>query len=493
MAHIRTRTITQQHRNGRAVTHHEVRWREDVRDERGLPIPVDLAHPEGRKQQRTRQRSFHDKDAAERFRDELNAAKHRPGGVVVPKDQLFAYAAEAWLASRTDLKPRTRGEYENLLSPKKGARKDAHGNSTAHLSIIATFGGKAVGSITRQQIAEWVQALTAAGKKPSTVRHAYFVVRMVLEQAVVDGLLRDNPADHVKLPSERTATSGTPGVVDDPDMFLTAEQVGSLQAATPWPYNVLVHLAAWSGLRAAELGGLQVGDVELPARQVNPNARPKPATLRVDRTLSPRPTGGYDTPKTRGSRRRVPLPPATVEMLRDYLALHPRADDPTAPLFPAFRLTAPKRRGLVRIEGDTPEPASIKAHRNAEALAALTVDDFEQRLELDWNSPTRHQNFYKAVFRPAVLRANRIVAEQRQGRALPPALKFHALRHTYVSLCVAAGIQPLEIAKIAGHARVTTTLSVYAHLFEDDHTDAMAALGAMGPPTIGANVVRLRG
>ncbi|WP_455901139.1 integrase [Rhodococcus gordoniae] len=33
---------------------------------------------------------------------------------------------------------------------------------------------------------------------------------------------------------------------------------------------------------------------------------------------------------------------------------------------------------------------------------------------------------------------------------------------------------------MAGHAKVTTTLSVYAHLFEDDHSDAMAALGAMG-------------
>jgi hypothetical protein len=31
-----------------------------------------------------------------------------------------------------------------------------------------------------------------------------------------------------------------------------------------------------------------------------------------------------------------------------------------------------------------------------------------------------------------------------------------------------------------GHAKVTTTLGVYAHLFAtDDHADAMAALGAM--------------
>ncbi|WP_234974139.1 tyrosine-type recombinase/integrase [Williamsia sterculiae] len=344
MAHIRTRTTQGQHRNGRAVTHYEVRWREDVRDERGLPIAVDPNRPGGRKTQRTMQKSFHDRDDAERFRDQLNSERHAPGGIVVPRDKLFAHAAEAWLASRTDLKDRTRAEYTNLLSPKARAHRDGDGNSTAHLSIIATFGGTAVTAITRQQIAEWVQALTTAGKKPSTVRHAYFVVKMVLEQAVVDGLLRDNPADHVKLPSERTATSGTPGVVDDPDMFLSADQVAALVATTPWPFNVLVHTAAWTGLRAAELGGLQVGDVQLPIGQINPNARPAPGLLRVERTLSP--SGGYDTPKNRGSRRRVPLTPATVDVLRDYLAEHPCADDVTAPLFPAFGLRAERPTGV---------------------------------------------------------------------------------------------------------------------------------------------------
>lgn len=45
-----------------------------------------------------------------------------------------------------------------------------------------------------------------------------------------------------------------------------------------------------------------------------------------------------------------------------------------------------------------------------------------------------------------------------------------------------------------GHAEVTTTLGVYAHLYEDDHSDAMAALGAMEvEPSYGPNVVPLRG
>ncbi|WP_245905880.1 hypothetical protein [Mycolicibacterium palauense] len=47
-----------------------------------------------------------------------------------------------------------------------------------------------------------------------------------------------------------------------------------------------------------------------------------------------------------------------------------------------------------------------------------------------------------------------------------------------------------------GHAKVTTTLGVYARLFNtDDHADAMAALGAMeaAPPLHAKNVVPLWG
>lgn len=55
------------------------------------------------------------------------------------------------------------------------------------------------------------------------------------------------------------------------------------------------------------------------------------------------------------------------------------------------------------------------------------MEDAEKRLVLDWGSPLRHPTFYKAVFRPAVLRANRTA----DTALLPPELKFHALRHTY--------------------------------------------------------------
>jgi hypothetical protein len=66
------------------------------------------------------------------------------------------------------------------------------------------------------------------------------------------------------------------------------------------------------------------------------------------------------------------------------------------------------------------------------------------------------------------------------SRCCRPEFKFHALRHTYASLCVAAGIPPLEISRFMGHNKVMTTLDVYVHLFpDDDATEDMAALGAL--------------
>lgn len=421
---------------------------------------------------------FRTRKAAEDYAAIDVEPKRRRGIDIDPRagSCLFRESAQAWLRSRkSDLKITTWGGYEYALAP--AAQRQGDGKT---LGIDAVFGGYPLNRISREYIQSWVQQMTDAGKKPSTVRHAFFTVRMILGQALVDNKIATNPADHVKLPTD----TSNPGVVDDPDMFLTAAQVSALTDATPWPYYVMVNLAAWSGLRAAELGGLQVGDIDLPA------ARNKDGSIRVERTA--RIVGTqmeYLEPKTKGSRRRVPLPRQSTELLRGYLAEHPRGDNPTAPLFPAMSL-APVRPTGIRNK-DTRPPAE----RQTQALAELSVKDAAARLILDWAEPLRHPTFYKAVYRPAVLRANQdVTAHRDRSAALPPALTFHALRHTYASLCIAAGIKPEKLSRRMGHSKITTTLSVYVHLFPDDDASAdMAALDAMSMELgYGPNVVTLR-
>jgi integrase len=64
-------------------------------------------------------------------------------------------------------------------------------------------------------------------------------------------------------------------------------------------------------------------------------------------------------------------------------------------------------------------------------------------------------------------------------------LTVHELRHTFVSLWVAAGANVKEVSVRAGHSSVAFTLDRYGHLY-DDRDDAIsdrldALLGAAGP------------
>jgi integrase len=454
--HIRVRPSNRRDSRGRPIKRYQATWHEN-----------NVKHTE----------TF---DTREQAEDKLDSVKKllaqgkSPSSLRELGRQPFGVVAAQWLASRHDLKPRTRAEYANLLADK-----------AFELSIAKTFNHRPVNSITRADITKWIGALTKAGKSASTVRHHFYVVSAVLGQAVADNRLVSNPCDHVKLPTDRTEAHSI-GSVDDPDTFLTPTQVAALVAATPAPFDVLIHVAAWSGLRAAELAGLQIRDFIR-----NGNG----AMLAVERTVID--VNGelvYDTPKTKGSRRRVPLTVETSDLLSDFLTRHPRRDDPQAPLFPAVTLVPSKPTGKRATDsaGNRIVPTAL------EALAQLSSDEAAERLQLDWTSPLRHQTFYKSVFRPAVLRANRLANPTGPSKTdttgptvLPPDLTFHSLRHTYASLCVAAGIPPLEISRFMGHSKVTTTLTIYSHLFPSDHSEHMTALAAMNAP-VRDNIVAMR-
>jgi integrase len=65
------------------------------------------------------------------------------------------------------------------------------------------------------------------------------------------------------------------------------------------------------------------------------------------------------------------------------------------------------------------------------------------------------------VYQPAALGANRAAtATGNTAAALPPELKFHALRHTYASLMIAAGRPMFLIARFMGHSKPSTTETV---------------------------------
>ncbi|WP_119185064.1 hypothetical protein [Mycobacterium decipiens] len=119
---------------------------------------------------------------------------------------LFRDAAAIWLESRKADTRNNAANHRYALAPAATRRGDGK-----TFGIDAVFGGYPLNKITREYIQDWVNRLTAAGKKSSTVRHAFFTVRMVLQQAVADGRITVNPAQHVRSAERAKAR---PGAVD---------------------------------------------------------------------------------------------------------------------------------------------------------------------------------------------------------------------------------------------------------------------------------------
>jgi integrase len=66
-------------------------------------------------------------------------------------------------------------------------------------------------------------------------------------------------------------------------------------------------------------------------------------------------------------------------------------------------------------------------------------------------------------------------------------LRVHDIRHTFVSLWVAAGANPGEVSVRAGHSSAAFTWDRYGHLYEDrerevpDRLDALLGSAALPP------------
>ncbi len=152
---------------------------------------------------------------------------------------------------------------------------------------------------------------SAAGAAPGTVRAARKVLRLVLETARREGAIRTNPCDGIRVPPSPKADM----------MFLTAEQVETLATTIDQRYATLVSLAAYTGLRAGEIGALRVERVDLDAGRI---------TIAESVTEVQGHGLVFSEPKTY-ERRSVTLPNFLVNELVKHLTERP--EDPAAFVF----------------------------------------------------------------------------------------------------------------------------------------------------------------
>jgi integrase len=201
--------------------------------------------------------------------------------------QTFDEYSSAWLKRYAELecKASTAHSYEQLL----------------RLHVRPQFGTKKLTEITRDEIKQFLSELSARTRlvndvpvprfARNTLRLIVCALRTVLNAAVEDGLLENNPASKVGkfAKTERPAHQASAMTRDEAEQFLAAVYEGSPE----WRAFFLTALR--TGLRKGELIALKWGDIQLGQSPEDPNRY-----ILVQRNYS---HGRFTSPKSKKSRR----------------------------------------------------------------------------------------------------------------------------------------------------------------------------------------------
>ena len=146
--------------------------------------------------------------------------------------------------------------------------------------------------INKVEIQRFVLGKLKQGLTWETVSHLRHLMSKILGTAVEWELLAMNPAQGVKMP-ERT--------LKRPRSFLTLDEFRRLTSQLVGPSRLIVALAGGVGLRIGEILALRWGTTDF-----------ERGTVRVEETCY---KGHLGTPKTRASRRELPLPASIIQDL----------------------------------------------------------------------------------------------------------------------------------------------------------------------------------
>jgi len=153
--------------------------------------------------------------------------------------------AEDWLDGLVGLKPKTRHGYAAILRSR----------------VLPEFGETQIRLITKAKIRRWVADMDGGGLSSSRIRQCHQVLRASLQQAVNDGLIGQNRATGVKLPSQHSRDLQ---VLTPSQVRLLAEAADRHQPGA----GTLITFLAYTGLRWGEAAALTVADFDELHRKV---------------------------------------------------------------------------------------------------------------------------------------------------------------------------------------------------------------------------------
>jgi len=248
-----------------------------------------------------------------------------------------------------------------------------------------------------------------------TVRYISSVLRHALNDAVIDGLLPRNPADHAKPPSADAARSPEMRTWSATQVATFFQLVGEDDLYyAPWFF------LATTGARRGECLGVRWRDVDLDAGRAS--IRQNATAVKHEVLVGP----GTKT----GQARVIDLDAPTVAVLRTWRA---------------------RQRE---------EMFMVGRHQDDDTLLFSWPDDGRP-----YHPERFSREFTRRLARPAFAKL--------------PKIRLHDLRHTWATLALQAGVDVKVVSERLGHSKTAITLDIYQHVTPGMQTDAAERVAAL--------------
>lgn len=251
---------------------------------------------------------------------------------------------------------------------------------------------------------------------PETIKGYRRVLRTLFNEAVRYEWITKNPVCATKVGTSSGNVTLRP--VEEKEVFSIKESQEFIQALNALPEEMMyrkvpVKIMLLAGLRTAEVCGLTWADIDLEKGVINVNRNRMYSKVK----------GVYEKePKTKTSKRSVPIPTALIDDLKEYKKWFEIADI-----------------------------------------------NFSRKLDKYYIA----SNIYREPISPPSLRQWLEKFEDKHGFKR---ISNHGLRHTYCSILLAKGVPIQTVSKYMGHSDSTVTLQVYSHFIPDTQEKVLNAL-----------------
>ena len=167
---------------------------------------------------------------------------------------------------------------------------------------LSYFDELSLDQITNHIIQRWISRLSE-NLAPKTVKNNYSLLHQILDQAVVWGFLKANPAVNIVLPKVEKKEAK----YYEEDEVMKLMQVLEKVPEQEYDYKVAVLLALFGGLRKGEICGLDYSDIDFKNNKIH---------IRKSR-LTNKGEGVYeDSPKTKQSVRTISISVEVIDELK---------------------------------------------------------------------------------------------------------------------------------------------------------------------------------